>query len=317
MSAALAVKVSAIEPVTPTVRRFTLVAADGGALPRFSAGSHVVMTMTGAERQWRNAYSLTNSPEQRDYYQIAVRRLAVTRGGSAFLHDAIGVGATLKMSAPANLFGLTATARKHLLIAGGIGITPMLAHIADLEAMRASFELHFAVRSLAEGPFASELARAHPDQVRLYRGDRGERLDVGALLADQPLGTHLYVCGPAGLIADSVAAAERLGWPARYIHRESFVAAAPGKPFTAVLARSGRRISVDENTSLLEALEAAGVAIQSQCRGGACGRCETAVVDGTVEHRDVFLTDAVKATQRKIMVCVSRAMSDHLVLDLS
>jgi ferredoxin-NADP reductase len=222
MSAALTVKVAAIEPVTPTVRRFTLMAADGGELPRFSGGSHVVVTMHGAERSWRNAYSLTSSPERRDHYQIAVRRLDASRGGSAFLHDAVALGDVLEISPPANLFALAATARKHLLIAGGIGITPMLAQLADLERMQACFELHFAIRSLAEGPFAGELMRRPPSEVRLYRRNAGERLNVGSLLADQPLGTHVYVCGPTGLIAETVAAASDLGWPARYVHTESF-----------------------------------------------------------------------------------------------
>lgn len=316
MSAALAVKVAAIEPVTPTVRRFTFVAADGGDLPRFSGGSHVVVTMRGAERSWRNAYSLTSSPERRDHYQIAVRRLDASRGGSAFLHDAVELGTILEISPPANLFALAATARKHLLIAGGIGITPMLAQLADLERMRAPFELHFAIRSLAEGPFAGELMRRPQGEVRLYRRNAGERLNVGSLLADQPLGTHLYVCGPTGLIAETVAAANHLGWPARYVHTESFAAAAPGKPFVAILARSGRRIAVEESTSLLEALEAAGVAVPSQCRGGACGCCETGLIEGIAEHRDAFLSEDIKASQSKIMVCVSRAQTDHLVLDL-
>ena len=316
MNPSLAVTVSAIERITPTARRFTLVAADGGALPRFSGGSHVVVTLRGPERVWRNAYSLASSPVQRDYYQIAVRRLGASRGGSAFFHDAVGLGDRLEISPPANLFGLAATARKHLLIAGGIGITPILAQLADLDAIGARFELHFAIRSLAEGPFAAELLRRKKGEVQLYRGNAGERLHVGSLLSDQPLGTHVYVCGPAGLIAETVAAAKALGWPARYVHSESFAAPAPGKAFTAVLARSGRRIAVEESTSLLEALEAAGVDAPSQCRGGACGRCETGLLDGEAEHRDVFLADAAKMSHRKIMLCVSRAKSDHLVLDL-
>jgi dimethylamine monooxygenase subunit B len=312
----LAVTVSAIERITATVRRFTLVAADGSALPRFSGGSHIVVTLRGPERDWRNAYSLASSPAQRDHYQIAVRRLDASRGGSAFFHDAVGLGDRLEITRPANLFSLAATARKHLLIAGGIGITPILAQLADLAAMGARFELHFAIRSLAEGPFASELLRRKKGEVQLYRGNAGERLDVGALLSDQPLGTHVYVCGPAGLIAETLAAARTLGWPPRYVHSESFAAPAPGKAFTAILARSGRRIAVEESASLLEALEAAGVDPPSQCRGGACGRCETDLLEGEAEHRDVFLADAVKARQNKIMLCVSRAKTDHLVLDL-
>jgi len=314
--ATIPVKVVEVARITPTVRRFTLVHADGVALPRFSSGSHVLVSLETGGRVLRNAYSLMGSPDETGSYQIAVRRLDGPRGGSAFLHEAVATGHVLEIGHPANLFPLAATAKKHILIAGGIGITPILAHMVDLARMRVPFELHYAVKSFAEGPFAEELTRLYPGHVRLYESAAGERLDPGALLADQPLGTHAYTCGPEKLMAAVVAAAKASGWPERYVHLERFAAATPGRPFTAVLARSGREVDVGGDVSLLEALEAAGLDLPCLCRGGACGQCETVLVSGEAEHRDFFLSDAVKASQSRIMVCVSRAKTDRLTLDL-
>jgi ferredoxin-NADP reductase len=316
MVATIPVKVVEVASVTPTVRRFTLVHADGAALPRFSSGSHVLVSLKTDARILRNAYSLMGSPEETGSYQIAVRRLDGSRGGSAFLHEAVATGHVLEIGQPANLFPLAATAKKHILIAGGIGITPILAHMVDLARMRAPFELHYAVKSLAEGPFAAELTRLYPGHVRLYESATGRRLDPAALLADQPLGTHVYTCGPTALMDSVVKAARTHGWPERYVHLERFGAAATGKPFTVVLAKSGREIAVDSEVSLLEALEAAGLVLPCLCRGGACGQCETGLLAGEAEHRDFFLPADVKAGHKRIMVCVSRAQGDRLVLDL-
>ncbi|HWL18162.1 MAG TPA: PDR/VanB family oxidoreductase [Bradyrhizobium sp.] len=313
---AIPVRIVAVDPLTPGVKRFTLAHADGKPLPHFSSGSHILLSMRIDGRVVKNAYSLVGAPGERSHYQIAVRRLTESRGGSAFLHEVVEAGHEIEIDPPANLFPLVATARKHLLIAGGIGITPFLSHLVDLQQMKARFELHYGIRSETEGPFAGELLKRHPGHVTVYADDLGQRIAPLVLLAQQPLGTHVYVCGPPGMIAATVDAAEALGWPARYVHVERFAAAQPGRPFTAVLARSGKTVDVPGDRSLLDTLEEAGCAPPSLCRGGACGFCETGVIEGEVEHRDFFLSPEVKATHRKIMACVSRARHDRLVLDL-
>ena len=312
----IAVKVAEAVSVTGSVRRFTLIAADGGRLPGFSSGSHIRIAIETRGRRLLNAYSLLNSPNAADHYQIAVRKDAGGRGGSLFLHEQVRTGAILSIGHPANMFPLVATARKHLLIAGGIGITPIVSHLAALAYLGAAFELHFVVRSLDEGPFAGELAARYAGRVRLYRRDTRDAFDVAALLGNQPLGTHLYVCGPPRLIDAVTKAARAQGWPDRYVHLERFTQSAGGRPFTAVLARSGREIAVGATVSLLEALEDAGLEVPQLCRGGACGQCETGLLNGEAEHRDCFLGDAIRAAQTRIMPCVSRAKGDRLVLDL-
>jgi ferredoxin-NADP reductase len=314
--AAIPVKIAEAAAVTASVRRFTLVHADGGRLPRFSSGSHIVVSLPLGQRLKRNAYSLIGSPETTDCYEIAVRRTAVSRGGSIYLHEAVAAGDVLSIQPPLNMFPLVATARKHLFLAGGIGITPILSHINDLTESGGAFELHYALPSLADGPFASDLMQRYPGRVKLYQSQLGQRLDPALVLADQPLGTHLYVCGPEGLMRDAVGSAEALGWPERYVHTEHFASPGVMAPFTAVLGRSGRCVPVDAESTLLEALETAGIVVPNLCRGGACGQCETRLLQGAADHRDFFLSAETKAAQAAIMLCVSRAQGDRLVLDL-
>jgi ferredoxin-NADP reductase len=310
------VKVAQVVAVTGSVRCFTLVAADGGSLPGFSSGSHIRVMLETPFRRLRNAYSLIGSPMVSDHYRIAVRKNPTGRGGSILLHERVTTGSVLEITPPVNLFPLVATARKHLFVAGGIGITPIASHLAALQFLAAGFELHFVVRGLGEAPFAAELRQRHPESVRIYDREAGDRFDIAGLLADQPLGTHLYVCGPGRLIEAATSTARQLGWPDRYVHSERFTQDSGGKPFTAMLRRSGREITVGPDISLLEALEQAGLAMPYQCRGGACGHCQTGLLEGTAEHRDFFLSDEIKRSHTRIMPCVSRAAGDRLVLDL-
>ena len=244
----LTVRVAAVETVTPEIKRYTFVDPEGGELPGFSAGSHLVVHMPAAGRTYRNAYSLMSDPADRSRYQIAVRRQEASRGGSVYMHEQVRVGDLLQVSPPANLFALDRLAAKHVLI------------------------------------------------------------------ADQPLGTHVYVCGPEGLIQAVVEAARELGWPDSHVHYEQFAAPQPGAPFVVECARSGCTVEVPGDLTLLDALEGAGVAVPNLCRGGVCGQCETVVLAGEVEHRDSYLPEAERG--RKIMPCVSRACGARLVLDL-
>jgi ferredoxin-NADP reductase len=235
------------------------------------------------------------------------------------MHEQVHVGDTLAVSAPVNLFPIAWQARKHLLLAGGIGITPFLAQTVQLDAQAMPFELHYCIRGDARGPYWRELlARWGPRRVHVHPADDGLGFDLDALLARQPLGTHLFVCGPGPMIDLVLDTARAAGWPETNLHSERFLAPLPGAPFDVDLVRSGLRVHVPPERSLLEAIEAAGVDAPYLCRGGACGQCETRVVacDGRLLHRDHWLSDADHAGGTKLMPCVSRFEGRHLALDL-
>ena len=302
--------------VTPMIKRFRFAAADGSPLPPFSGGAHVIVEMRDGETLRRNPYSLMSPPGQTSSYTISVRRDDAGRGGSLFMHRQVRPGTELTINQPVNLFPIDWRARKHLLIAGGIGITPFLAQIDQLAAEGAPFELHYAVRSREQGAYVDDLERRYGPRVHVHCDDRNERVPVDALLAEQPLGTQLYVCGPSGMMEWVLATARAAGWPEQSLHHERFLAPASGKPYTVSLAVSKRTIRVTEHQSMLDAIEAAGVQAPYMCRGGACGECETRVLscDGTILHNDVFLTPQEKASGEKIMPCVSRFEGRSLVL---
>ncbi len=312
---ALTLRVTEITPLSPLVTRFRFEHPEGAGLPLFSGGAHVVVEMPDAGVLRRNAYSLISDPLDGSGYEIAVRREDGGRGGSRFLHTKVSVGDLLRVNLPVNLFALDLRAKKQLMIAGGIGITPFLAQLKQIARLQIPFELHYAARSRAEAAGVALL----PDlpQIHVHISDEGNRMDLGAILSGQPLGTHVYTCGPEGLIAAVDETAARLGWPKGALHSEAFLAPPPGAPFTVTL-KSGREIEVGAHQSLLEALEAAEVAVDWSCRGGACGRCETGVsaCHGRIEHHDHWLSDEEKASQTKIMPCVSRFVGETLTLDL-
>lgn len=312
------VKVAAIEQVTPLVKHFTLVKQDGTVFPAFSGGSHIVISLDIGGRVHRNPYSLMGSPEDNGAYHISVRRQEKSRGGSVYLHENVTVGMPLKITYPVNLFSLAKKARKHILLAGGIGITPFMSQIADLKRLNANYELHYAFRTPEHGAFAEQLKKTCGDKLHCYIDSLAERLDLPELLGNQPLGTHLYVCGPNAMVVSVLEVARNFGWPENHIHSEQFLAPPIGEPFKMQLARSNKEIQVPAEMSMLEAIEAAGVQADFLCRGGACGRCELQVIetDGVLVHHDHFLTDAEKASSKKIMPCVSRAKCERLLLDL-
>jgi ferredoxin-NADP reductase len=317
---AFEVQVAGIETVALRVKQFRLVTLSGEALPAFSPGSHILVTMRDWDRTIRNAYSLMGSPRDRSSYRISVLRTENSRGGSRFLHEHVQVGSTLSISGPVNLFPMQQSARKHLLIAGGIGITPFLPMMEDLSDRDLPFELNYSVRSVERGAYLADLLQRYPDRVRYYRTGDGERIPLAGVLRRQPLGTHLYVCGPPAMI-DGVSEQARLaGWPGDSVHAERFSSAgnAGWDSFDVQLARSQRMVRVGSEETLLEAIEAAGVDAPYLCRGGACGQCETAVLsaDGALQHNDHYLPSAERAQGKKIMICVSRFAGRTLVLDL-
>lgn len=307
------VRISEIRQLTPVIREFTFTVLEG-ALPGFSSGSHVQVHLPLDSRTVRNAYSLISDPADTQHYQIAVRLQEQSRGGSHFLHHQARVGDTLTLSPPANLFALDLTARHHILIAGGIGITPFMAYLDTLERRGCSFELHYAYRQGLTDAFVDELQERLGKHLHRYDGSAGQVMDLKSILTARPMGSHVYTCGPQRLLNGVQAQASALGWPSSRVHWEAFSSAQPGVPFSLELARSGRKVQVGSEQSLLEALEEIGVAIPNLCRGGACGQCATRHLHGEIEHRDHCLS--AEERQQFLMPCVSRGCGAALVLDL-
>jgi ferredoxin-NADP reductase len=309
------VRVMAIEQVAPMIREFKLEAIEG-RLPAFSPGSHVQVIMPGASREIRNAYSLCGDPATPRRYSIAVRLQDASRGGSSFMHGQVNVGDQLAITPPANLFAPVMSARKHLLIAGGVGITPFMSYIPELKRKGAEFELHYLYRSSQTGAYLDQLQQQLGSALHRYDSVQGNKCDLTAVLSGQGPGTHVYICGPESLIDGVRSTAAALGWPDSLIHFEAFAAPEPGEPFKAQLTRSGKTLDVAADESLLEALEREGVKVPNLCRAGVCGQCRTAVLEGDVEHRDDFLSNDERSSGSCIMPCVSRAAGKHLTLDL-
>lgn len=297
---------------------FELRAVDGvGMLPAFSAGSHLtVITPKGMRRN----YSLCGAPSDLSRYEIAVKRDAGGRGGSASMADDVVEGSELLVSPPRNNFELAPRAKSFIFIAGGIGITPVLSMMRHLKATgNSDFKLYYCTRDAEATAFADVLADEFPGQVLLHHdhGDVNAAYDFWPLL-ESPTAAHVYCCGPKGLM-DSVA--DMSGhWPSGAVHFESFgvdaAVFAENRPFTARLLHSDRVVTVGRDESLLEALRLAGVSVRSSCESGTCGTCKTGLVAGEAEHRDMVLSDDERT--RHIMVCVSRAhtQTHELVLDL-
>lgn len=314
------VRVTAVEQATPLIKRFTLARDDGAAMPAFTGGSHIIVQMQGADgSQFSNAYSLMSDPRDTRSYQIGVRLEEQSKGGSAFMHQQVEVGSTLTISSPNNLFALDPTAGRHVLIAGGIGITPFLAQLHELEGGDTDYELHYAFRSPEHGAFQDDLSSGpHAGRTRFYIDSLGRKLDLAALCAGLTDDAHLYVCGPKPLIDAVIATAAKAGIAERRVHWEQFAATpATGAAFTVVLARSGQELLVEEGMTILQAIQKSKAAnVECLCREGVCGTCETRIIDGEAEHFDQYLSDEEKAAQQSLMVCVSRAKSARLVLDL-
>ncbi|MBL0423404.1 oxidoreductase [Ramlibacter sp. AW1] len=296
---------------------FELVRVDGSPLPPFSAGSHIdVHLPNGMVRQ----YSLCNDQAEQHLYRIAVLRDPASRGGSVCMHEQIKEGDVITISEPRNHFPLE-HAPHTLLLAGGIGITPLLCMAQRLQTTGASFELHYSTRSPQRTAFRDEVAN-FGDRTRLHfdDGDAAQKLDLPGVLAAQPAGTRLYVCGPTGFIDFVVQTAKSKGWPADRIHLEYFGAApqdtSGDKEFQVRLASSGKTYTIPADTSVTDALREHGVEILVSCEQGVCGTCLTRVLEGECDHRDLYLTDEEKAANDQFTPCCSRAKGPLLVLDL-
>ena len=308
------VRVTAIRDAAIDTRCFELAAADRRPLAPFSPGAHIdVHAPNGRVRQ----YSLCGDPMDVSRYTIAVKREAEGRGGSRSMHDDVDEGSALGILDPRNHFPLAPEATHSVFIAGGIGITPIRAMIQALEADGRSWELHYCARSQAHAAFYDELAALGGARVTPWFSET-PLLNARELLRDAREGTHAYCCGPSGLMTAVKDAAAH--WPLGHVHFEYFAAPlhvdAPNRPFAAELRASGLVVDVPADRTLLQVVRVHGVEVPSSCEEGVCGTCETRVLEGECDHRDFLLSDAERAANKSMMICVSRARSQRIVLDL-
>jgi tetrachlorobenzoquinone reductase len=295
-----------------------LVPVDGERFPPFTPGAHIDLHLPNGITR---SYSLVNSPGDVDRYVIGVLAETNSRGGSRFVHEALRCGAILPISAPRNNFGLDEQAPSTLLIAGGIGVTPMLCMYRRLLENGRDVRLVYCVRERSQAAFLDELHSLGGNlHLHVDAEHDGRPFDLDALLAQQPHTVHAYCCGPGAMLAAFETACEKAG--IRNAHIERFAAGAPVSDtqqsgYTVELAKSGRLLTVPGGTALLDVLLEADVDIDHSCREGVCGSCETRVLGGCPDHRDAVLSPAEKASNTVMMVCVSGAKSATLVLDLA
>ncbi len=313
----LQVKVLRKQQEAEGIASYELVREGGGALPPFSAGSHIDVHLPGGlVRQ----YSLCNDPHEATHYRLGVLNDPASRGGSRAMHEQVREGDVLSISEPRNHFPLH-SAPHTVLLAGGIGITPLLCMAQRLQAIGASFEIHACNRSRARSAFVDEL-RAFGERFHLHLddGDAGQKLDLPAVLKAAPAGSRVYVCGPSGFIDFVTSTAKAQGWPADHIHLEYFGAApqdsSGDRAFEVRIASTGKTYQIPADQSITAALAAQGVDILVSCEQGVCGTCLTRVLEGECDHRDMYLTDDEKANGDQFTPCCSRAKSPLLVLDL-
>lgn len=309
-------RVRRAEPAASGIQLFELARDDGGPLPVYSPGAHLqIRVPNGAMRR----YSLASDPADLSFYQIAVKREDPGTGGSRSLVDGVKAGDTLEVSAPQNDFELAPAAPGYVLIAGGIGITPMMSMARHLQSSNSKpYKLFYLGRTRTQMAFAEELAGpAFRGRVVMHcdDGDLARSYDLWPVL-EKFKGTHLYCCGPRGLM-DAVR--DMTGhWPTSAVHFEDFgVRQAPlvtDAAFTVRLARTGSTYIIPAGASILETLRDAGISVTASCESGSCGTCEVGLLEGVADHRDIVLTEREKP--HKIMVCVSRALTAELVLDL-
>ncbi|WP_240193945.1 MULTISPECIES: PDR/VanB family oxidoreductase [unclassified Gordonia (in: high G+C Gram-positive bacteria)] len=289
----------------------------GGSLPEWTPGSHIDIHLgKGLVRQ----YSLCGDPSDKTKYRIGVLRDPATRGGSRYVHDDLRPGHLVSVSAPRNNFELLA-APKYVFVAGGIGITPMLPMIAQAHRSGAEWELHYGGRSRETMAFVGEL-QAYGENVSVVSEDREGVLDLDALIGEPRPDTLVYTCGPEGLLS----AVEQRGqaWDAETIRLERFKPKARAEDdesgadtgFTVRCDASDVTVEVGPDVAILDALEGAGVDVPNSCREGMCGSCETRVLRGVPDHRDFVLSTSEQESGATMMICVSRAQSEELVLDL-
>lgn len=294
-----------------------------GVLPNYDAGAHIDVHFNDYIRQ----YSLVGNPtcSKHLFYEIAVLKESDSRGGSKYLHEKLSIGERLKISNPKNNFPLKLISdeEQYLLIAGGIGITPIISMAYELGRLNKKFTLHYYTRSkeatayeqFLSSSFFSDLVYFHRDNIST------ERLDIEDLLKETNLTSHIYVCGPSGLIEKTMELSSSFGFNKEQVHYELFEADATalqldGSSFIVQIASSGQAITVGQNETIIQALEKEGIFIPTSCAQGVCGTCLTAVLEGELDHRDQYLTNEEKALNNQMTPCCSRAFSKKITLGI-
>ncbi|HHL4078271.1 PDR/VanB family oxidoreductase [Burkholderia sola] len=319
------VRIDALIDAAQDIRCFRVSRVDGQPFDAYEPGAHIDVTApSGITRQ----YSLCGNPDERGSYLFAVKKEAQSRGGSRSLHDDVSVGAELSIGTPRNLFRLADDASEHVLVAAGIGITPLLSMAYALRQRGARYRLHYFARSRDHAAFVDELsAEPFASHVTFHYGVEPDALaaELGRCIESIDLEAHVYTCGP-GPFMDAVVAAAATRIPENAIHLERFAAepstsvtiadAAPAEGFEVRLQRSGQSVRVAPGTSIVDALARIGVEVDTSCGEGVCGTCMVPVIDGEPDHRDHCLSKAERASNTVICCCVSRARSAVLVLDL-
>ena len=326
--ATLTLQVTQAQSLNPLVREFRLARPDGAPLPGFSAGAHirVQVTLADGKQDWRH-YSLINPVPGTDAtdapteYRIAVRREDEGRGGSRFMHEKLQSGQSIVIEAPKNDFPLHAGGARAVLVAGGIGITPLLSMAARRRAEGAPVLMHYAGRSRELMAFLPELSQLLGEQLVVHADDEaGKPLDIGALLDSLASADRLYVCGPKVMLDAVLAAAQARGWNTHErVHFELFTTPEVeegDQPFELVLAQSGKTLTVPANQTILDCMIEHGCDPMFDCKRGECGVCATPVMEGEIDHRDYVLTAREKAEGNVMQICISRCKGKRLVLDI-
>lgn len=315
MTQALIVKKT--ESVTERVRLFELGAEDGQTLPAYQAGAHLDFEVDGVGTR---SYSLVDFESPGDApatYRIAVQREEAGDGGSIAMHR-LAVGDRIVASAPKNDFSLSDDDAPVLLLAGGIGVTPIISFATELSRRNAEFAFHYATRSVGVCAFRDKLEQRFPGHLSLWFDDASP-IDLGGLVRAAGTATHIYCCGPKGMIDAVRERAESAGFPKEQVHFELFTSPASeagDQAFEVEIASTGQVFEVPVGQTIIEVLEANGVDVMYDCQRGDCGICQTDVISGTPDHRDVVLSEAERAAGKVMQICVSRAASPRLVLDL-
>ena len=308
--------VTALDEVGDSIRRVTLADPTGRPVPVWTPGSHIDIECGTLSRQ----YSLCGDPRDRAALQIAVLKESDSRGGSRWVHETLQVGDTVRVRGPRNHFALDPTASRYIFVAGGIGITPVIAMADQVKGQGGDYRIHYAGRSRISMAFLDRLARDHGEHLVLHPGDEGEsaRMDLSAIFAEPQAGTQVYSCGPRRLL-DALAEATA-DWPEDALHVEHFTSTLekldPDKEhaFDVVLKDSGITVPVAADQTVLQALRAANIDVQSDCEEGICGSCEVPVLDGSLDHRDLVLTHTERAAGKSMMTCCSRARGASITL---
>jgi tetrachlorobenzoquinone reductase len=312
--ALIEVRLTAIRYAARDTNLYEFRRPDGAPLPGYEPGAHVDLHLPNG--LIRN-YSMIAAQPEPGTYTFGIKRDPASRGGSRCVHDELHVGRTVKISAPRNNFPLKEDAAHTILLAGGIGITPIWCMVQRLAELGRAWQLHYSCRSRADMTFLQELDKLAGAHLHFDDESGGQFLDIAGIVGAAPADAHLYCCGPTPMLNAFEAATAN--WPRAQVHVEYFTAKeAPARKggFTVELARSGQEFFIPEGHTILEVLLDEGIDVDYSCELGICGACEQRVMSGIPEHRDSILTEEEQAENKRVMICCAGCKSERLVLDL-